>query len=85
MESKSKVVADESFVAGVDGCPGGWVAFRVSLDSRATDVEIVDLPAILRDRPRGLAALAIDIPIGLLDGPRACDRAARKLLGPVRR
>jgi predicted RNase H-like nuclease len=27
---------------------------------------------------------AIDIPIGLLDGPRNCDRMARKLLGPER-
>jgi predicted RNase H-like nuclease len=78
------VVADRSFAAGVDGCLGGWVAFRLSLDSWDTAVEVVDLPAILRDHPRSLAALAIDIPIGLLDCPRACDPAARKLLGPVR-
>jgi predicted RNase H-like nuclease len=84
MQLRNKVVADRSFVAGVDGCPGGWVAFKVSLGSLDIDVEVVDLPAILRDRPRGLAALAIDIPIGLLDVSRACDRAARKLLGRVR-
>lgn len=30
------------------------------------------------------ALLAIDIPIGLLDGTRACDTAARKLLGQPR-
>jgi predicted RNase H-like nuclease len=28
-----------------------------------------------------MAALGIDIPIGLLYGPRACDLTARKLLG----
>jgi predicted RNase H-like nuclease len=31
-----------------------------------------------------LACVAIDIPIGLLEGPRACDVAARKLLGQPR-
>ena len=49
------MVADRSLVAGVDGCPGGWVAFRENLDSGATAVEVVDPPAILRDRPHSLA------------------------------
>jgi predicted RNase H-like nuclease len=34
----------------------------------------------LREKPADLAYLGIDIPIGILDGPRACDLAARKLL-----
>lgn len=67
-------------VAGVDGCRGGWVAFKVELPARVTSVEVIDLPAWLRERPPDLACLSIDIPIGLLDGPRACDKAARKLL-----
>jgi predicted RNase H-like nuclease len=41
-------------------------------------------PLWLRERPFDLACLGIDIPIGLLDGPRACDKAARKLLGQPR-
>jgi predicted RNase H-like nuclease len=73
------------WVAGIDGCRGGWVAFKVELPSRTTSVEVVDLPATLRNRPLGLACIAIDIPIGLLDGSRACDKAARKLLGWPRR
>jgi len=52
--------------------------------SLATSVEVVDLPRLLRNRPSDLACLGIDIPIGLLDGPRACDKAARKLLGQPR-
>ena len=40
-------------------------------------------PAVLRERPDGLRALAIDIPIGLLVGPRDCD-TARRLLGSPR-
>jgi predicted RNase H-like nuclease len=39
---------------------------------------------MLRNKPDGLAILAIDIPIGLLDGSRACDKAARKMLGQPR-
>jgi predicted RNase H-like nuclease len=72
------------FVAGVDGCRGGRVAFKVTLPNHATSVEVVDLPAWLRKRPTDLACLAIDIPIGLLDGSRGCDKAARKLLGQPR-
>ena len=72
------------FVAGADGCRGGWVAFKVELPARATSVEVVDLPAWLRARPPDLTYLSIDIPIGLLVGPRACDIAARKRLGRPR-
>jgi predicted RNase H-like nuclease len=61
-----------------------WVACKVELSTRVTSVEVVDLPAWLRDRPPDLACLGIDIPIGLLEGPRACDKAARKLLGQPR-
>jgi len=71
-------------VAGVDGCRAGWVCFSVEVTSLATSVELVDLPKLLSNRPSDLACLGIDIPIGLLDGSRACDKAARKLLGQPR-
>jgi predicted RNase H-like nuclease len=73
----------EFFVAGVDGCKAGWVWFKL-YDSGRTEHGLVDLPAVLRERPDGLSALAIDIPIGLMDGPRTCDGAARRLLGSPR-
>lgn len=72
------------FVAGVDGCRGGWIAFKVDLTAHATSVELVDLSAWLRGRPADLACVGIDIPIGLFERPRACDIAARKLLGQPR-
>lgn len=72
------------FVAGIDGCRGGWVSFKVDLPSLDTSVELIDVPSILRNKPDDLAILAIDIPIGLLDGSRVCDKAARKLLGQPR-
>jgi predicted RNase H-like nuclease len=76
--------SDKLFVAGVDGCRAGWVWFKVEVTSLATSVEVVDLLKLLTDRPSDLACLGIDIPIGLLDGPRRCDLAARKLLSQPR-
>ena len=72
------------WVSGIDGCRGGWVGFKVDLPSRKTSVEVIDLAAILSNRLPDLGAIAIDIPIGLLDHARACDIAARKLLGRPR-
>jgi len=72
------------FVAGVDGCRAGWIAFKVEVRSLATSVDVVDLPELLRNRPTDLACIGIDIPIGLLECSRACDKAARKLLGQPR-
>lgn len=71
-------------VAGVDGCRAGWIAFKIELPSLAISLEVIDLPVLLTNRPSDLAFLAIDIPIGLLDGSRACDKAARNLLGQPR-
>lgn len=72
------------FVAGVDGCRAGWVAFKVEVPSLATSVELLDVQIVLTSRANDLLCLAIDIPIGLLDHSRACDKAARKLLGQPR-
>jgi hypothetical protein len=63
------------WLAGIDGCRGGWVSFKVDLVSLGTSVELIDLPYILRNKPDDLATLAIDIPVGLLDRSRACDKA----------
>ena len=72
------------FVAGVDGCRAGWVRFAVEVPSLATSVDVVDLAELLRNRPSDLACIGVDIPVGLIDGSRACDKAARKLLGQPR-
>jgi predicted RNase H-like nuclease len=69
--SSAVAKVDKLFVAGVDGCRGGWVAFKVELPARVTSVELIDLPAWLRERPPDLACVGIDIPIGLLEDPRA--------------
>ena len=75
-----------SVVAGVDGCRGGWVA---AVADRRGAVEVAvhrSLDTVLAAFRQGeIAAVAIDMPIGLPSvPPRGCDVAARRLLGPRR-
>jgi len=68
-------------VLGVDGCPGGWIGALVTGGS----VEWLLLPDAAAVLAVSASAVGIDIPIGLpAEGPRACDVAARALLGPRR-
>ncbi|MFM9135450.1 MAG: DUF429 domain-containing protein [bacterium] len=70
-------------VAGVDGRRGGWVVATVDISGapRLESLEYIAPLAPLLER--GLAVVAIDMPIGLSDtGSRDCDIAARKLLRP---
>lgn len=69
---------------GVDGCRGGWLAVPLEGGEAVVHPTFADL---LRAEPD--ATLAVDVPIGLPDegrtGDRACDKAARRLLGFPRR
>jgi predicted RNase H-like nuclease len=70
-------------VAGVDGTPKGW-AVVIAGAGQPVVRRVRALVDIFDDTPFDI--VAVDVPIGLLDayeiGGRACDRAARKLLGP---
>ena len=66
-------------VAGADGCRTGWVVCRRDGDG-VLDVKVVKT---LAEACKGVAILAVDMPIGLVDVPRpgrACEREARALL-----
>jgi len=66
-------------VLGVDGWRGQWVGARLD-GRRATLTVLPDAAAVLAEP--GVEVVAIDMPIGLSDdGPRACDIAARTLMG----
>jgi len=69
-------------VLGVDGWRGAWVG--ALLDGRCvTLIALPDVAAVLA--VPDVELIAIDMPIGLSDdGPRACDIAARRLLGRAR-
>jgi predicted RNase H-like nuclease len=73
------------WVAGVDGCPGGWVVALEELDSGAVSSAACETFAQILELPQQPRVIAVDVPIGLLSqaqaGGRACDKEARRILG----
>ena len=73
-------------VAGVDGTPEGWAVVIMEAD-RSVIRKVAALSNIF-DGATDFDVIAVDVPIGLLDaykvGGRACDRAARQVLGRPR-
>ena len=74
-----------AWVAGADGCKGGWFRVSRNLESGELRFDLVEqVRGLLLNAPRP-SLLALDIPIGLPDaGRRDCDRRARQYLGPRR-
>lgn len=72
------------WVAGVDGCSVGWVVVLYDLLQKRHFARVVPNFAAVVSLPEAPSAIAIDIPIGLLDvavaGGRACEVYARRLL-----
>jgi len=75
-----------ALVAGVDGCPGGWLCVTRDDASGVIASALYPTATALVTQDPCPKLLAIDIPIGLTDaGRRRCDEEARRLLGGVRR
>lgn len=69
-------------IAGVDGCPGGWVA-AIDRDGQIEIVIVPRLEDLVAREP--FTTVVVDIPIGLTDaGSRLPDTLTRKRLGPIR-
>lgn len=69
-------------VVGVDGVSGGWVSVCLGEGSQAIDPVVHATFADLLDYYADADAVGVDVPISLSStGTRACDVAARKLLG----
>jgi len=91
--SLKPVSLEREWVAGEDGCRGGWFVILCALAPRQSrPVHITsrlcsDFQAVL-DLTEQPIAVAVDMPIGLLEravpGGRGCDREARALLGRPR-
>jgi len=78
-------------VGGLDGCRGGWVLATVGIDERGSavadtaDVQVISTfaEAVALVTSGQMAALGVDMPIGLPDaGRREADFEARRRLGP---
>jgi predicted RNase H-like nuclease len=74
-----------TWLAGVDGCPVGWVATFVRPSGEEVRLRVVPRFADVLAAPEAPAIVAIDIPIGLPErgghGGRAAENAVRPLLG----
>ena len=75
----------EPWLAGVDGCTGGWIAAFVRPDGDEARIRIVQRFADVVAAPEAPAVIAVDMPIGLPErtslGGRAAENAVRPLLG----
>lgn len=75
-----------TWVAGVDGCPAGWVAVLWTADgAHAPRVHVCARFADVLALPEAPRRIAVDMPIGFAErvgpGGRSCDIEARKRLG----
>ncbi len=69
-------------VVGLDGCAGGWFAVWTGPETAGLDHELYDKLEEVFTAHGDADRLLVDIPIGVTNnGPRACDKEARKLLG----
>jgi predicted RNase H-like nuclease len=77
------MTAGSGIVLGVDGCRVGWIASQIEVGnpSRVVSTRVFPAFADILALPGDL--IAVDIPIGL-NGVRACDLEARRLLSPHR-
>jgi len=79
------------WVAGVDGCRGGWFVVFVNFNGKKVQkthwAVCSSFQEVLQIKPSP-RAIAVDIPIGLLEQPvpggRDCDRLTRQFLGRPR-
>jgi predicted RNase H-like nuclease len=75
----------ETWLAGIDGCPSGWIVALARADLSEVRVHLVPRFIDVAAAPEAPAAIAIDIPIGLPEragyGGRAAENAVRPLLG----
>ena len=70
-----------AIVAGIDGCPAGWLCLTKDLSTGVVQARILaSINDLLRLDPRPEVVM-VDVPIGLTAaGPRKCDREARSHL-----
>jgi predicted RNase H-like nuclease len=75
----------DPWLAGVDGCPGGWIAALMKPQDNEVRLRIVPCFGDVLAAPEHPAVIAVDMPIGLPErtgiGGRAAENAVRPLLG----
>src|ERR1051326_7714138 len=76
---------NDLWLAGVDGCPAGWMVALVRPRGDEGRLRVVPQFAAIATAPEAPAVIAVDMPIGLParigPGGRGPERAVRPLLG----
>lgn len=74
----------EAWVAGVDGCPAGWIAAFARTDGREPPrIRVVSGLRDIVEAPEAPAIVAVDMPIGLTERTDGAGRAPEKLVRPL--
>ncbi len=77
--------ADDTWLAGVDGCHGGWIVVLIRADGRVAPARVLPTFEQIAFGTEQPATIAVDIPIGLPDHSppkgRFAESAARRELG----
>lgn len=72
------------WIAGADGCRGGWMAALMRLDDPSTVLlRVVPAFAAILDGPEAPGIVAVDMPIGLPDRTEGSGRAPERLVRPL--
>jgi predicted RNase H-like nuclease len=83
--SVQEISKQEIWLAGIDGCPAGWIVAFARADLSEVRVRLVPRFIDVPTAPEAPAVIAIDVPIGLPEragyGGRAAENAVRPLLG----
>ena len=80
-----RVINQNAWLAGVDGCAGGWIAAFVRPEGGEARVRMVPHFADILSAPERPEIVAVDMPVGLPErvgiGGRAAENCIRPLLG----
>ena len=80
-----RVTNQNAWLAGIDGCAGGWIAAFMRPEGGETRLRIVPHFADVLSAPERPGIVAVDMPIGLPErvgiGGRAAENCVRPLLG----
>ena len=74
---------NETWLAGVDGCPGGWIVAFARADGAVTPPRVVARFADIVHAPEQPAIIAVDVPIGLPQRSPAKGRLAESTVRPL--
>lgn len=85
MGDNGRMNGSDIWLAGVDGCRGGWIVAFIRPDGDEAKIQVVACFADILGAPENPGAIAVDMPVGLPErtgyGGRAAENAVRPLLG----